>query len=249
MHTAKRHIPLDPIKILGYPINIDGADTKCLNVQLCEDVRPSHVSPNYKGSTNSHIVKDIVETSMVKNGIIDHNTSNLSLKAVVLSECWSSFTMVLESSGFDVDTYTKDKLNFDELILGKVCKNLPKLMNSFTSSIHDMHSSDTSIWLQGSKEFIETMIEIICNHFTSVTSVCSNLGRKNIKPRFQLKKYVGHLNQIKYITTINDIIQGKQYQLRLNSCKFLNDLTNVFKDQNRQQKINCILINMKYSKF
>ena len=97
--------------------------------------------------------------------------------------------MVLESSGFNVDTYTDKKMNIDELILGKVCKNPPKLMSTFVRPICDMYASDTSFWLQGSREFVERMLEITSNHFSHVTSVISSPGRKNIGMQMENEDY------------------------------------------------------------
>jgi hypothetical protein len=114
----------------------------------------------------------------VEKGIVNYNVTNSSLKAIVLSEGWPSFTMVLESSGFQVDTYIDQKLEFEELILGKVCKNSPKLMTSFNCPIRNMYTSNTSVWIQGTTEFISKMNEIVGDYFTSVTCVISNPTRK-----------------------------------------------------------------------
>jgi hypothetical protein len=113
----------------------------------------------------------------VEKGIIHHKVPDPSLKAIVFAQGWPSFTMVLESCGFKVDTYIEDELGFENSILGKVCKNSPKLMNTFTCAIRDIYASDTSVWIQGSRQFVLKMNELICDHFSNVTSVISNSGR------------------------------------------------------------------------
>jgi hypothetical protein len=85
-----------------------------------------------------------VETSLVETGRIKNNILDSPLKAVVLSENWPSFSLVLQSSGFNVDMFIEGELLINDLVLDKLFKSRPKLMKNFTISLSKMYPSDTS---------------------------------------------------------------------------------------------------------
>lgn len=122
------------------------------------------------------------ETSSVEMGKIkNHARLDSPLKSVVLSENWPSFSLVLQSSGFKVDTFVEGDLLMNDLVLDKLFKSRPKLMKNFTIPLSKAYSPDTSIWIQGSKAFVDRMLEIVSGNFPYIVAVASSPGRKKLE--------------------------------------------------------------------
>ena len=97
--------------------------------------------------------------------------------ALVLSEGWPSFTLVLQSLGFKVDTFCSDIILDDELVLKKLFVKLPKLMKDFEVRLHNSREN-TTLWIQGTQSFIKSILHVVKDKFENITFILPKLGRR-----------------------------------------------------------------------
>ena len=99
-------------------------------------------------------------------------------KAIVFAERWPSFSTVLESLGFDVSTFVVDVLTKNETVLEKIFINLPKPLKEFDKSDNFQHTT-TSYWIQGSGDFVSSVLKLVPILAKSVTIIVPKIGRRD----------------------------------------------------------------------
>jgi hypothetical protein len=119
--------------------------------------------------------------------------NNLELQGIVLAENWPSFFFVLQSTGFNIETFVIDNSVTNDLILRNLFINPRKLLKAFSE---EFISSDTSIWIQGESKFLSSLLDKIPNSLQNVAAVISNSGRKVINSILQKNSNSGLLSHI-----------------------------------------------------
>ena len=123
----------------------------------------------------------------VTNGILIKKP--FASKSIVLSEGWPSLSLVMRSLGFEVETYVDGLSNESVLILrsllaGRInmITDLPKIERA---------EERTSIWIQGSSNFVEKyQLEMDVNQ-RIITCIASNKERRRDKGRRRDSKWKG----------------------------------------------------------
>lgn len=128
-----------------------------------------------KDDGNDEFQTDQSSLTISEKGTLFRRKSGLS--AIVLSEGWPSFGLVLQSLGYIVDTFLSHSILDDDLILRKLFTRPPKLMTDFEVNLHNARSNLT-LWIQGSKEFMLSLIPLLQNKFKHVVILCPKSGRK-----------------------------------------------------------------------
>ncbi len=100
----------------------------------------------------------------------------IEMNSLVFAEGWPSFTLVLESLGFNVNTYLTESILDNDLILKKLFNKLPKLMKEFEVNLHNTRT-DSIVWIQGSLGFVKSLLPLISNHFRHVGTPRGSAGQ------------------------------------------------------------------------
>ena len=131
---------------------------------------------NFTGNEYTDILEKKVKIVSEKGTLGKYKNNK---QCLVLAEGWPSFTLVLQSLGFEVTTFCSDIILDDELIMRKLFPILPKLMKNFEVYLQNSRSN-TIVWIQGSEHFVLSTLPCVRSKFEHIILLHPKSGRRSI---------------------------------------------------------------------